>query len=79
MIANTILSALEVTEITVEAAEKKIDAMQKLYKQTDKLVPGRTYSLIGQAWKEVTAIVNPGFVVEDEEVLLLRYILKIAI
>lgn len=64
---NTILSALEVTEITVEAAEKKIDAMQKkLYKQTDKLVPGRTYSLIGQAWKEVTAIVNPGFVVEDE-------------
>ena len=64
---NTILSALEVTEITVEAAEKKIDAMQKkLYKQTDKLVPGRTYSLIGQGWKEITAIVNPGFVVEDE-------------
>lgn len=32
---NTILSALEVTEITVEAAEKKIDAMQKNY--TNKL------------------------------------------
>lgn len=64
---NIILSALEVTKITIEAAEKKTDEkLKELYNKTDKLVPGRTYSLIGKEWKDITPILNPGYVVEDE-------------
>jgi|GEM_PF-2611481 len=62
-----ILSVLQVNKITIEAAEKKTDAKLKdLYKQTDQLVPGKTYSLIGGEWKDITPVVNPGYVVEDE-------------
>lgn len=64
---NVILSVLEVTRITIEAAEKKTDEkLKELYKKADKLVPGKTYSLIGKEWKDITPIVNPGYVVQDE-------------
>ncbi len=64
---NKILSLLKVTQITTEAAEKKIDEkLRNLYNKMDKLVPGKTYSLIGKEWKDITSIVNPRFVVEDE-------------
>lgn len=62
-----ILSVLEETSITIEAAEKKTDEkLKELYKKTDKLVPGKTYSLIGKEWKDITPIVNPNYVVQDE-------------
>jgi len=64
---NIILSALEVKEITIEAAEKKTDEkLKELYKKTDKLIPRKTYSLIGKEWKDITPIFNPNYVVQDE-------------
>lgn len=64
---NVILSVLEVARTTIEAAEKKInEKLKELYKKTNKLVPGRTYSLIGKEWIDITPIFNPNYVVQDE-------------
>ncbi|MCF8445169.1 MAG: hypothetical protein K9G29_09195, partial [Crocinitomicaceae bacterium] len=64
---NIILSVLGIQEIEIEEAEKRIDkSLNDIYKKADKLVPGKTFSLIGKDWKDITPIVNPSYIVEDE-------------
>jgi len=64
---NIIISVLDVTEITIENAERKTDEkLKELYIKTDKLLPGKTYSLIGKEWKDITTIVNPRYIIQDE-------------
>lgn len=62
-----ILSVLGLQEIEIEEAEKRIDKyLNEIFRKADKIVPGKTFSLIGKDWKDITPIVNPTYVIEDE-------------
>lgn len=65
---GTILPDLGVTgKLSIENTEKLVnEKLSALFNQFNKIVPGNTFALIGNSWKNVTGVVNPGFVVEDE-------------
>lgn len=64
---NSILVLLDIDSISVQDAELIIDKkLKELHKHFDKLIPTKTYSLIGKEWKDVTSVLKTGVVSEDE-------------